>query len=70
MGSYGGSTFLFIYLIFIILFAVPALTGEWSLGRYTGKGTFGTFTEAFGNKTGKVLACILLSTIFIANSYY
>jgi len=33
MGKYGGSAFLFIYLLFSVLFAVPALMAEMSLGR-------------------------------------
>ncbi|MGB4971200.1 MAG: sodium-dependent transporter, partial [Cyclobacteriaceae bacterium] len=39
MGSYGGSAFLAIYLLFTILFAYPALMAEMALGRMSGKGT-------------------------------
>lgn len=31
MGRYGGSAFLFVYLAFTALFAIPALTGEIAL---------------------------------------
>ncbi|MCL4145628.1 UNVERIFIED_CONTAM: hypothetical protein GTU68_019345, partial [Idotea baltica] len=38
MGQYGGSAFLFVYLLFTVLFALPALMGEIGLGRATRKG--------------------------------
>ncbi len=70
MGQYGGSAFLFIYLIFIFLFGIPALTGEFALGRHTRSGPVGAFTAAFGAKFGKPFAYFIATTIFIANSYY
>ncbi|MFC2119428.1 sodium-dependent transporter, partial [Bacteroidota bacterium] len=30
MGKFGGSAFLFIYIIFVFIFAIPALMGELS----------------------------------------
>jgi len=70
MGQYGGSAFLFIFLIFVFLFGIPALTGEFALGRSTGKGPVGAFTKAFGSKFGKPFAYFMVVTILIANSYY
>ncbi|PCH92310.1 MAG: hypothetical protein COB85_08355 [Bacteroidetes bacterium] len=70
MGQYGGSAFLFIYLIFILLFAIPALTGEFALGRFTRSGPVGAFGKAFGPKFGKPFAFFIATSIFIANSYY
>ncbi|MBN4081519.1 sodium-dependent transporter [bacterium AH-315-C07] len=70
MGQYGGSAFLFIYLIFIFLFGIPALTGEFALGRYTRGGPVGAFIMAFGHFFGKPFAWFIVTTIFIANSYY
>lgn len=70
MGQYGGSAFLFVYLLFTILFALPALMGEIGLGRATRKGILGAFSEALGNRWGKGIGYMLLGTILIASSYY
>ena len=70
MGEYGGSAFLFVYLIFTILFAVPAVMAEWSLGRATRQGPIGAFTAMWGKKTGLIIGCLLLLTVLVAESYY
>lgn len=70
MGKYGGSAFLFIYLLFTVLFSVPALMAEMSLGRLTRKGPLGAFREAFGTTIGTIIGWMLLITITIAASYY
>jgi len=70
MGEYGGSAFLFVYLIFTILFAVPAVMAEWALGRATRQGPIGAFTAMWGKKTGLIIGCILLLTVLVAESYY
>lgn len=70
MGEYGGSAFLFVYLIFTILFAVPAVMAEWALGRATRQGPIGAFTAMLGKNTGLFIGCILLLTVLIAESYY
>jgi len=69
MGSYGGSAFLFVYLGCVLLFALPALMGEWALGRATRRGPLGAFTAALGTK-GRAIGIVLLLTVLIANSYY
>ena len=70
MGEYGGSAFLFVYLLFTILFAVPAVMAEWALGRATRQGPIGAFTAMWGKKTGLIIGCILLLTVLVAESYY
>lgn len=70
MGEYGGSAFLFVYLLFTILFAVPAVMAEWALGRATRQGPIGAFTAMWGKHTGLIIGCILLFTVLIAESYY
>lgn len=70
MGEYGGSAFLFVYLIFTILFAVPAVMAEWSLGRATRQGPIGAFTAMWGKQTGLIIGCLLLLTVLVAESYY
>lgn len=69
MGQYGGSAFLLVYLLFVVLFAMPAVTAEWSLGRYTRHGPLGAFVAAFG-PGGKWVGYLLLTTVLVANSYY
>ncbi len=69
MGQYGGSAFLVVYVIFVLIFAIPAVTAEWSLGRYTRHGPIGAMQRAFG-PFGKWLGYLLVLTVLIANSYY
>ena len=69
MGRFGGSAFLFVYLFFVLAFAIPALMGEWALGRATRSGPIGAFKAAFG-PAGRWIGVILLITVLIANSYY
>ena len=69
MGQYGGSAFLVIYVIFVLVFAIPAVTAEWSLGRYTRHGPIGAMQRAFG-PFGKWIGYLLVLTVLIANSYY
>jgi len=70
MGSYGGSAFLFVYLMFTLLFAIPALMAEIALGRTTGGGIISAFVKSAGQPLGRVIGYILLITITISGSYY
>jgi NSS family neurotransmitter:Na+ symporter len=70
MGSYGGSAFLAVYLMFTVAFAFPALMAEMALGRAARGGVFVAFTKAAGPRLGKAIAVILLTTVIIAGSYY
>lgn len=70
MGSYGGSAFLAIYLLFTILFAFPALMAEMALGRMSGKGTLDAFRNILGKSIGSLVGYLLLSVVTIAGSYY
>ncbi|HXV78099.1 MAG TPA: sodium-dependent transporter [Candidatus Polarisedimenticolaceae bacterium] len=69
MGSYGGSAFLFVYLAFVLLLGIPAVIGEWALGRETRRGTLGALDAAFG-RAGRPLGWILVGALAVANSYY
>ena len=69
MGQYGGSAFLVVYVVFVLIFAIPAVTAEWSLGRYTRHGPIGAMQRAFG-PFGKWVGYLLVLTVLIANSYY
>lgn len=70
MGSYGGSAFLAIYLLFTLLFAFPALMAEMALGRMSGKGTLDAFRSLFGKAWGSATGYLLLSVVTVAGSYY
>lgn len=70
MGQHGGSAFLFIYLVFVLLLAVPAISAEWAFGRAVGLGPVAAYRAAFGKKTGLVVGLILLFSVFMALSYY
>jgi NSS family neurotransmitter:Na+ symporter len=70
MGQHGGSAFLIIYIVFILLLAVPALASEWSLGRATRSGPIVAFREAYGPRTGLFLGLLIVFGIFMALTYY
>ncbi|MGA9334902.1 MAG: sodium-dependent transporter [Rudaea sp.] len=70
MGRYGGSAFLFVYLAFTALIAIPALSAEIALGRATRKGPVGALRVAFGPRVGLAAGLVLLFTILVADSYY
>jgi len=70
MGSYGGSAFLLIYLLFTLLFAFPALMTEMSLGKRTRKGTVAALQHVLGQKIGGAAGYLLLIVVTVAGSYY
>lgn len=70
MGSYGGSAFLAVYLAFTILFALPALMAEMSLGRLSGKGTIEAFRITLGKIAGPWMGYFLIAVVTVAGSYY
>jgi len=70
MGQNGGSAFLIIYLVFVIVLAVPVLTSEWGLGRGAGAGPITAFKKAFGTRFGLPLGFFLVLVVFVALTYY
>lgn len=70
MGEYGGSAFLVVYLAFTVLLAVPAMTAEWTLGRETGKGPIGALSAVWGEKWGRRVGALIVSTMIVSTSYY
>lgn len=69
MGSYGGSAFLVIYLIFMLIVAVPALTTELALARTYRGATITVLRKSFG-WPGRVVGYVLVGGIAMAASYY
>lgn len=70
MGEYGGSAFLVIYLVFVGLVAIPALTAEWALGRETRKGPIGALASVWGTRWGKIIGGTIVFTMVVSTSYY
>lgn len=70
MGQNGGSAFLLVYLCFVCLLAIPALMGEWSLGRQVRGGTIAAFSSTFGTRWGRGLGYALIVGMFFSSSYY
>lgn len=70
MGKFGGSAFLFIYILFVFIFAIPALMGELSLGRHTRKGPVGAFSDSLHPVFGKFVAYLISTALLVANAYY
>ena len=57
MGSNGGSAFLLIYLLFVVIFSYVGLPAEFAMGRHSGTGTLGSYKNAWatrGKTMGKV----------------
>lgn len=70
MGSYGGSAFLLLYLVFALALAAPLLSAEWALGRATRSGPIGSYRVALGSRLGTPLGLLLVVAMLVANSYY
>ncbi len=70
MGQNGGSAFLLVYLLFMLLLAVPALMAEWSLGRETRTGPIETYRKVIGTRTGLAIGLIMVFSVFMALTYY
>lgn len=73
LGQYGGAAFLIPYFIFVALFGLVGLSGEFALGRLTGTGPIGSYDYAMktrGKRGGPVLGTLpLLGSLGIAIGY-
>ena len=69
MGSNGGSAFLLLFLIVMLIFGMPALMAELALGRTYRAGTVSVLGKAFG-KSGRVIGYLLVFAGAITLSYY
>ena len=70
MGSHGGSAFLILFIVCVVLLSLPALMAEWALARQTRQGTIGAFMMTFGPVYGRLIGYGLLFSITIAGGYY
>lgn len=69
VGAFGGGAFILVYLLIATLVAVPALMGEWSLGRHTRRGTLGAY-ERVGVPGGRRVGWLLCVIVWFAVAYY
>lgn len=69
VGQFGGAAFVLLYLLIAALVAVPALMGEWALGRHTRLGTLGAY-ERVGVPGGRALGWLLCLIVWAAVAYY
>ena len=70
MGANGGGTFLLFYVLFTVLIAIPAMTGELTLGRNTRSGSIKAFETAMGSVFGRYIGWILVMCFLISTSAY
>ena len=69
VGQFGGGAFILLYLGIAFLVAIPALMGEWSIGRHTRLGTLGAFEE-IGLPGGRYFGWLLGGIAWVAVAYY
>jgi NSS family neurotransmitter:Na+ symporter len=69
VGKFGGAAFVVFYFSAVLLIGIPALMAEWTLGRYTGRGTLGAF-EKGGFPGGKYVGIFLFLVVINATAYY
>jgi len=69
VGKFGGAAFVLFYMAVVFFIGIPALMAEWTLGRYTRRGTLGSY-EKGGFPGGKVVGAFLLFIVFWATGYY
>lgn len=70
MGSYGGSAFLLMYLLFTIVFAFPALVSEMALGQKREGGTIKAFASLSSSRFWEMAGYFFVFVVTVAGSYY
>jgi len=69
MGSYGGSAFLLLFVLFMCLIAVPALMCELALARAHRGATITVLRKSFGG-VGRFLGYLLVLGVLVSGTYY
>lgn len=69
VGRFGGAAFVLFYLVVVLFVGIPALMAEWTLGRYTQRGTLGAM-ELGGLPGGRYLGFFFFGIVFFATGYY
>ena len=65
----GGGAFLIPWVLFLLLWSIPLLAAEFTIGRRTRKGLFGAFAQTAGRNTGWLGGFVAMTT-FLILSYY
>jgi NSS family neurotransmitter:Na+ symporter len=69
MGSYGGSAFLLVFIVLMLIIAVPALMCELALARSCRGATITVLRHSFG-APGRALGYVLVIGVLCSGSYY
>ncbi|MBI2970292.1 MAG: sodium-dependent transporter [Gammaproteobacteria bacterium] len=69
MGTYGGSAFLLVFILFVIVFGLPIITAELALARSCRGATITVMRRGFGT-FGRWLGYVLVLGVTVAASYY
>jgi len=69
VGKFGGAAFVLFYMAVVFFIGIPALMAEWTLGRYTRRGTLGSY-EKGRFPGGKFVGVFLFFIVFWATGYY
>ena len=69
VGKFGGAAFVFFYLLAVFFIGIPAMMAEWTLGRYTRRGTLGAFKKG-GFPGGKYVGAFFFFIVICATGYY
>ncbi|MFC3415713.1 sodium-dependent transporter [Algoriphagus hitonicola] len=69
-GENGGGAFVFVYLICVVLIALPLLFNEIALGRKSGKNPIGAIRDTGGNKFWQLTGVLCVMVCFFVFSYY
>jgi NSS family neurotransmitter:Na+ symporter len=69
VANFGGAGFILVYLAMVVLFVFPALTAEWGLGRFTGRGLDGAYSKV-KFPGGKLVALGLFGVVLAVGSYF
>ena len=70
VGENGGGAFVFVYILCVLLIALPLLFNEIALGRKSGKNPIGAIRETGGNKFWQLAGVLCVLVCFFVFSYY
>ncbi|MCE7057405.1 sodium-dependent transporter [Algoriphagus sp. AGSA1] len=70
VGEYGGGAFVFVYIICVLLIALPLLFNEIAIGRKSGKNPIGAIRQTGGNRFWQSAGVLCVLVCFFVFSYY
>ena len=69
-GENGGSAFLIVYLVCVLLFGLPLVMTEFLIGKRSGKSAYGAFQALSGNRRWNWLSWMCMFTAFLIMGFY